>query len=166
MFPLHSHPLRAQLEVVHVPFLCQMKAHFFLIITPKFQLQIHYTWAVIAKKKKKKKKNSYFRYTNCDFLMYFHNSLIPSVTFLFLSQKEKLTSNLEVKLHKMCLSGQSPSVNLSENTHIKMGTTHLWWFFFFFSPFKISCPCWAFLHWLIRPTQYFKMRIKSKWILP
>ena len=37
---------RAQLEVVL--FWCQMKAHIFLIVTPKFQLQLYYTLAVIA----------------------------------------------------------------------------------------------------------------------
>ena len=36
----------AQPEVVL--FWCQMKAHFCLIITPEFQLRIHYTLAAIA----------------------------------------------------------------------------------------------------------------------
>ena len=44
-----------------------------------------------------------FRNTNFYFLIiYFHNSLIPSVTFLFLPG-EKIRSNLEVKLYKCVL---------------------------------------------------------------
>ena len=78
-----------------------MKVHIFLIIIPKFQLQIHYTLEVTAEK------YTYFRYTNFDFLMFFHNSLIPSVTYLFLPQERKL----KVTLIKV------------ENTHVQMGTT-------------------------------------------
>ena len=69
------------------------------------------------------RKCTYFRFTNFDFLMYFHNSLIPSVTFLFLPKDRKIRSNLEVKLYKMCLRGHCWLVK-SENTHVKMGTYH------------------------------------------
>ena len=38
----------------------------------------------------------YFRYTNFGFLVYFHNSLIPSVTLFFFAPGDKIKSNLEV----------------------------------------------------------------------
>ena len=56
------------------------------------------------------RKCTYFWYTNFDFLMYFHNSLIPSATYLFFAPGEKIKSNLEVKLYKMCHTGQGQSV--------------------------------------------------------
>ena len=42
--PIAAPSPRAQPEVVF--FWCQMKGHIFLIITPKFQLQIHFTLEV------------------------------------------------------------------------------------------------------------------------
>ena len=44
---------------------------------------------------------------NFDFLMYFHKSLICSVTYVYKVPGEKVRSNLKVKLHKMYLRGQS-----------------------------------------------------------
>ena len=55
------------------------------------------------------RKCTYFRYTSFDFLMYFHYSLVPSVTYIF-TPGEKVKSNLEVKLCKMCPRGQGQSV--------------------------------------------------------
>ena len=40
------------------------------------------------------RKCTYLGFTNFDFLMYFHNSLIPSVTFLFLPQESKYEATL------------------------------------------------------------------------
>ena len=42
---IHSHP---QGSIRSSTFWCQIKAYIFLIITPKFQLQIHYALEVIA----------------------------------------------------------------------------------------------------------------------
>ena len=64
-----------------------MKAHIFLIITPKFQLQIHYTLEVIVE-------NVPISLYQFDFLMYFHISLISSVTYLFLPQETKEEATL------------------------------------------------------------------------
>ena len=93
-------------------FWCQMKAHICLIITQKFQHQIHYTLEFIAD----------FQYTNIYFLIYFHISLILSVTYLFFAPGEKIKSQLEVKLCKMCLGDQGQSIQI-EITHVKMDTT-------------------------------------------
>ena len=92
-------------------FLCQMKAHIFLI-NPKISAQNllylrRYSW-----------KCTYFHYINFDFLMYFHNSLIPSVTSL---PPPKCKKQLSVKI---VLRGQGQSVE-SEKTHVKMGTSPL-----------------------------------------
>ena len=73
MLPLHSHSPKAPPEVAF----CGKK------ITTKFWLQIHYTFEIITE-------------NVCipsipisGFLMYFHNSIIPSVTFLVLQQEKK-----------------------------------------------------------------------------
>ena len=50
------------------------------------------------------------------FYMYFHNSFIPSVTYLF-SPGEKIKSNIEVKLYKMCLTDQGQSVSEKYTCH-------------------------------------------------
>ena len=52
---------------------------YFLIIIPKFELQMTYFWQW---------------YANVHFLMYFHNSHISSVTFLFLLQERKYEDTL------------------------------------------------------------------------
>ena len=44
------------------------------------------------------RKCAYFRHTNFDFLMYFLNDLIPSVTNLFFGLENRIKRNLEVKL--------------------------------------------------------------------
>ena len=64
---------RAQPEVVL--FLVSNESPYFPHYNPKFQLQIHYTLEVKAENVK----CAYFRYTNFDFLMYFHNSLIQGL---------------------------------------------------------------------------------------
>ena len=69
------------------------------------------------------RKCTYFLYTNFDFLMYFHNSLIPSDILTF-APGEKIKSNLEVQLCKMCLRVKVNQFRV-ENTHVKMGTTSL-----------------------------------------
>ena len=63
-------------------FLVSNESSYFLIIPPKFQFQICYTLEVKAE-------YVLFWGTNFDFLMYFHNSLIPSVTYLFLPRERK-----------------------------------------------------------------------------
>ena len=62
------------------------------------------------------KKYTCFWYTNFDFLMYFHNSLIPSIYILILASGERIRSNLEVELHKMCRRGPGSSVESEKNT--------------------------------------------------
>ena len=62
-----------------------MKAHIFLIITEKFSFQIHKTLEVIAENVP----ISVYGSTNFDFRLYFHDSLIPTVTYLFLPQERK-----------------------------------------------------------------------------
>ena len=78
MFPLHSHPRGS---TGRSTFWCQKKAHIFLIVTPRFQLQIHFTLAVMAENV------PISGMQIVDFLMYFHNSLFPSATFLFLPKE-------------------------------------------------------------------------------
>ena len=53
------------------------------------------------------RKCTYFGYTNFDFLMYCYNSLIQCHIF---ARGEKIRSNLDAKLHKLCLRGQGQSV--------------------------------------------------------
>ena len=83
MFPLYS-----QSSTGRSTFLVSNESPYFSHLTLKFQLQIYYTLEVIAENVRIQK----------DFLMYFHNSLIPSVTYLFFAAGEKIKSNLEVKI--------------------------------------------------------------------
>ena len=113
-FPIVLSSPRAQPEVVL--FWCQMKTHIFSHCNPKFQLQIHYTLEVIAE-------NVYlFPIYQFWFIYVFSLQPHPQGHFLIFSQGEKIRSNFEVKLYKMCLRDQSRSVK-SENTHVKMDTT-------------------------------------------
>ena len=92
----------------------QMKAHIFLIITPKFQLRIHCTLAVVAEN---------VPFSSIPILIFscIFITVSPQCHILIFASGEKTRSN-EVKLYKMCLRGQCRSVK-SENTHVKMGTT-------------------------------------------
>ena len=49
------------------------------------------------------RKCTYFQYTNLDFLMYVHNSLIPSVSFLLLPQERKWEATLRWNCTKCVL---------------------------------------------------------------
>ena len=99
---------RAQLEVVPF-FWCQMKPHIFLIIAPKFQLQIHYTSEVIAEN---------VPISDIPILIFICIFITVSspVSYTYFCPGKKIKSNLEVKLYKMCLT---PKVNQFrvENTH-------------------------------------------------
>ena len=72
---------RAQPEVVY--FLISNESPSFLIVNPKFQLQILCCFGVITKKCEIK------WYTRKQFLMYFHNSLIPRVAYFLLPLESK-----------------------------------------------------------------------------
>ena len=54
--------------------------------------------------------------------MYFHNSLIPSVTYLFLPHERKLKVNLRKNCVK-CVLGVKVNQFRVEIAHVKMGTT-------------------------------------------
>ena len=118
MFPLYSHPQGSTGSSI---FWCQMKANIFLIIIPKFQLRIHYTLADIAEN---------VPISGTLILIFFlcifitASSQVSHSYILIFAPGEKIRSNLEVKLYKMCLRGQGWSVK-SENTHVKMGTSPL-----------------------------------------
>ena len=94
-------------------FWCQMKAPYFLIITQKFQLQIHYTLQVIAE-------NVAISDIPILILCIFITASSP-MSHIF-APKEKIKSYLEVKLCKMCLRVKINQFRM-ENTHVKMGTT-------------------------------------------
>ena len=88
----------------------QMKVYNFLI-SPKFQIQIHYylgSWS---------RKFTYFWYTNFE-LIYFHISLIPSVTYLILPGEQIRRQNMA-----KCVFGVNPFG--VENTHVKISIAHL-----------------------------------------
>ena len=65
------------------------------------------------------RKCTLFWYTNFDVCIF-----ITQHHFLIFAPGEKIRSNLEVKLYKMCLRDQGWSFN-GENTHVKMGTSPL-----------------------------------------
>ena len=97
-----------------------MKAHIFLFIIPKFQLQIHYTLEGYERKM---------------YLLQVYQFLISNVFFIiassrvshsYFASREQTRSNLEIKLYKMC---QSQSVE-SEKSTVKIGTI----------PFKLKDP--------------------------
>ena len=114
---------RAQPEVVL--FWYQMKAHIFLIVTWKFQLQIHYTLAVIAENVPISGIPIFI------FLCIFITASSP-VSHSYFCPRREYRSNPEVKLYKMCLRGQGRSIK-SENAHVKMGTAR----------FKLCHGCWG-----------------------
>ena len=80
-----------------------MKAYIFLIITFKFQLQIHYTLEVIAEN---------VPITGIPILIFLCIFITPSspVSHAFFATGEKIKSNIDVKLYKMCLRGQDQPV--------------------------------------------------------
>ena len=76
-----------------------MKAHIFLIITSKFQLQICYTLEVIAENVP----------VSCVPVLIFLRIFItafPQCHILVFVSEEQIRSNLEEKLHEMCLRRQ------------------------------------------------------------
>ena len=91
-----------------------MKTHIFSHYNPKFQLQIHYTLKLIAE-------NAPISGTNFDFLMYFYNSIIPSVTYLFLPQERKEDANLRYNCTK-CVFGVNNQLRV-KITQVKMCTS-------------------------------------------
>ena len=112
MFPLHSHP--PGLNQKWYFFWSQIKAHIFLIITQKFQLQIHYMLAVIAENV------PIFGIPILIFLCIFITGTFPVSHSYFCPRREN--KNLVIKLYKMCLRSQGWSVK-SESTHVKIGTS-------------------------------------------
>ena len=94
MLPLHFHPSGFNQKYY---FEFQMKPIFFFHNNPKIAATNSLYFGIIIKK------NYRFLYTNFDFLIYFHNSPIPNVIFLFFTSGEQTRSNFEVKLHKTCL---------------------------------------------------------------
>ena len=94
-----------------------MKALIFLIITLKFQLQIYYTLAVTAES---------IPISSVPILIFLCIFITASSQchILIFAPREKIRSNLEVKLYKMCPMGQGRSVS-SENTQVKIGTSSL-----------------------------------------
>ena len=100
-------------------FWCQMKAHIFLIIIPKFQLQIHHTLEVI------RENIPISGVPILNFLRIFitDSSLVSQCHILTFASGEQTRSNLEDKLNKMCLRGQDQSVESEKKKHVKMDTT-------------------------------------------
>ena len=98
-------------------FWCCTKALIFLIITPKFQLQIHYTLKVIAENV------SISGIPILIFLLIFMTASSPVSCTVF-APREKLRSNLEVKLHKMYLRVKVSKLRVKkytfENGHIPL----------------------------------------------
>ena len=81
--PLHSHPPGAQSEVVL--FLVSNESPYFSHYSPKLSASNSLYFGSYSRK------CTYYRYTNFDFLGYFHNSLIPvSHTFATGENNEKL----------------------------------------------------------------------------
>ena len=84
-------------------FWCQMKAHTFLIITPKFQLEMYYNLSVMAE----------------NVPMYGIPIFIAAssqVSHSYFCPRRENRSKLEVKLYKMYLRGQCRSVKSEQNT--------------------------------------------------
>ena len=64
-----------------------------LCVSNKSKYFFHYNHKISAQNSQNfesyNRKCTYFRYASFDFLMYFHNSLIPGVTYLFLPHERK-----------------------------------------------------------------------------
>ena len=82
-----------------------MKGHIFLIVTPKFKLESHYTLEV---------KKYLFPVYQLLFAYVFSYQSHPQCHIIVFVPGEKIKSKREVKLCKMCLRGQGQSVE-SEN---------------------------------------------------
>ena len=94
-FPLpDSHPPGLNWNLYF--FWYQMKAHIFLIITPKYQLWIHYTFALIAE-------NAPISGIPILIFLSIFITASPQCHILIFASGEKTRSNLEVKFYKMCL---------------------------------------------------------------
>ena len=108
---------RAQPEVPVVLFWCQMKAHIFLIITPKFQLQIHYgiLYLVVTTENVPISGIPILIFL-CIFI-----SASSSVSHTYFCPRREIRSNLEVKFVQNVSQG-SRSISYNENTHVKIGT--------------------------------------------
>ena len=85
-----------------------MKAHFFLITIPNFQLQIHNTWEVITE-------NVLISGIPILILSCIFITASSPVSHSYFAPQVKLRS-FEVKLHKMCLRGQGQSVESGKYT--------------------------------------------------
>ena len=109
MFPLHSGSSPG-LNQKYYFLVCQMKAHIFVIIVSKFQLQIHYTLEVITENV------PISSILILIFLCIFMTASFPVSHFFTFASGEQIRSNLEVKLHKMCLRGQGQSFDSEKNT--------------------------------------------------
>ena len=81
-------------------------------ITPKFQLQIYYTLAFITENVPTSSTSVPISIFLCI------NIPASSQCYIIIFVPREKRSNLEVKLYKMCLSGQSVK---NENTHVKIG---------------------------------------------
>ena len=68
LFLLQLHSNSQSLTWSSIFFVCQMKTHIFLILIPKFQLQIHNTWEV--------ENVPISGIPNLTFFMYFYDSFI------------------------------------------------------------------------------------------
>ena len=78
-----------------------MKAHVFLIITPTFQPQIHYTLKVKAENVPS---------SGIPIFIFLCKQPHPQCQILVFCPGEKIKSQLEVNLRKMCLVGQGQSI--------------------------------------------------------
>ena len=105
-----------------ITFWCQLKAHIFLSITPKFQLQIHYTLAVVAENL------SISGIPTLIFLCIFITALFP-VSHSYICPRRENKKQPWGKLYKMFFRGKGWSVKewkyTCQNGHIpfKLSTT-------------------------------------------
>ena len=65
---------------------------------------------------------TYFRYTNYNFLTYFHNSLTP-VSHTYFCPREENKKQPWSKIVQNVSKGEGQSVESEKNTHVKMGTS-------------------------------------------
>ena len=117
-----------------------MKSPIFLIITPTFQLQIHYRLYF----RSYSRKYTYFRYTNFNYV--FSQQPHPQCHILIFALGEKVKSNLEVKLCRRCLLRVKVNQFRVENTLVKMSTTL---FKGFDTSTTLKCPPRSFAHWTL-----------------
>ena len=96
-------------------FCCQMIAHIFLIVTPKFQLQIHYSLEVIAENVP----ISGIPIFNFLFIFITASSTVSHTCFCPRRENKKVTLKL---ICAKCVIGVKVNQFRFENTPVKMGT--------------------------------------------